>query len=61
MLTTNILCDQQQGKELASRIGARSYHECSALRNEGVDVSHQYEVGEVEILPDNPLLQLECV
>lgn len=30
---------QEQGKEVAQQIGARSYHECSALNNDGVDVS----------------------
>lgn len=30
----------EQAKIIASNIGARSYHECSALRNEGVDVSN---------------------
>ncbi|PWN87068.1 putative Rho2-GTP binding protein Rho2 [Acaromyces ingoldii] len=28
---------QEQGRDIAARVGARSYHECSALRNEGVD------------------------
>ncbi|UZJ54180.1 hypothetical protein CBS101457_003500 [Exobasidium rhododendri] len=28
---------REQGQEIALQIGARSYHECSALRNEGVD------------------------
>lgn len=30
-----------QAKEVAGNIGARAYYECSALRNEGVDVSVQ--------------------
>lgn len=30
---------QEQGSEVAQQIGARSYYECSALKNEGVDVS----------------------
>ncbi|KAN0065351.1 Rho GTPase [Thecaphora frezii] len=29
--------EKAQGKEVAAQIGARSYHECSALKNEGVD------------------------
>lgn len=28
-----------EGQEVAQQIGARAYYECSALRNEGVDVS----------------------
>lgn len=30
---------REQGKEVAQQIGARSYHECSALKSDGVDVS----------------------
>ncbi|PWN48740.1 putative Rho2-GTP binding protein Rho2 [Violaceomyces palustris] len=29
--------ERAQGKEVANQIGARSYHECSSLKNEGVD------------------------
>ncbi|EPQ30942.1 uncharacterized protein PFL1_01840 [Pseudozyma flocculosa PF-1] len=29
--------EKAQGKDVAAQIGARSYHECSALKNEGVD------------------------
>lgn len=29
--------DKQQAKQVAAQIGARSYHECSSLKNQGVD------------------------
>ncbi|KAJ1019918.1 hypothetical protein NDA16_004199 [Ustilago loliicola] len=29
--------DRQQAKQVAQQIGARSYHECSSLKNQGVD------------------------
>lgn len=32
--------NSEQAKVVASNIGARGYHECSSLRNEGVDVSN---------------------
>lgn len=36
---TSKYIEKAQAKEVAQQIGARSYHECSALKNEGVDVS----------------------
>lgn len=33
--------EKEQGKQVAGQIGARSYHECSSLKNEGVDVSNR--------------------
>ncbi|PWY98911.1 hypothetical protein BCV70DRAFT_30814 [Testicularia cyperi] len=32
-----IYVDKAAGKQVAAQIGARSYHECSALKNQGVD------------------------
>ena len=36
---SSLFVSPDQAKMVASNIGARGYHECSALRNEGVDVS----------------------
>lgn len=48
--------EKEQAKQVASQIGARSYHECSGLKNEGVDVSTWYLQGRDE--KKRPILAL---